>query len=76
MHVPELRREAYVRPPLVPREAPSPRLVLWRFRLIAGLLLLVLLLVVLQTFLHFAAPEDPGLGIGLGAPTLTASAAP
>ena len=56
--------EDYVRPPLVPRELPSPRFATWRFRVGALLLLTLLTLAVVLLFLHFSGvtAEDPGLG--------------
>ena len=68
--------EHYVRPPLVPREAPSATLAVWRYRLLAGVLLLVVGLAVLVMFLKFtgATAEDPGFGVGLRAPAATAPA--
>jgi hypothetical protein len=59
--------EDYVRPPLVPREAPSTALAAWRYRLVAALLLAALTVIVVLLFLHFSdvTAEDPGFG-GLG----------
>lgn len=55
--------ERYVRPPLVPREAPAAWLAVWRFRLTVLLLLAVLLLLVYTGFRHFsgAVSQNPGL---------------
>jgi hypothetical protein len=55
--------DSYVRPPLVPREAPAAWHAVWRFRLTALVLLAVLLLAGYAGFRHFsgAATQDPGL---------------
>ncbi len=55
--------EQYVRPALVPREVRSPRAAVWRFRLVAALLLGLLVLGVALLFLAFAGTtaEDPGI---------------
>jgi hypothetical protein len=55
--------EQYVRPPLVPREAPPPWRAVWRFRLTALLLLILLVLVVYRLYQEFsgATDQDPGL---------------
>jgi type II secretory pathway component PulL len=55
--------EQYVRPPLVPREAPPAWRAVWRFRLVALLLLAVLVLIGYRVFQHFsgATDQDPGL---------------
>ena len=57
-------REQYVRPPVVATEPGSPTVALWRFRIVALLLLVGLTLVVVMLFLHFSGvtAEDPGLG--------------
>ena len=57
-------REQYVRPPLLATEAASAIVAVWRFRIIALLLLLGLTLGVVLLFLHFSGvtAEDPGLG--------------
>ena len=57
-------REDYVRPPIVASELAPPSRAIWRFRLIAVLLLLLLTYVVVRLFLHFSGvtAEDPGLG--------------
>ena len=72
-----LRREDYVRPPVVATEPPSARAAVWRFRVVTGLLLLALGLTVLLLLLKFAnvTEEDPGFGIGM-APVSQAAAAP
>jgi hypothetical protein len=55
--------EHYVRPPLVPREAPPPWRAVWRFRLTALLLLALLVLLVYRLYQQFsgATDQDPGL---------------
>ena len=55
--------ERWVRPPLLAREAPSPALARWRFRLGALLLtaLLVALVVLAQRALTGADAQDPGV---------------
>jgi hypothetical protein len=55
--------EQYVRPPLVPREAPPAWRAVWRFRLGALLLLALLVLVVYRLYQEFsgATDQDPGL---------------
>jgi hypothetical protein len=59
--------EQYVRPALVAREAPSAALAVWRFRLVALLVMvgLVALVVYLFVTLSGVGAEDPGLGGGL-----------
>jgi hypothetical protein len=60
-----VRREDYVRPPVVAAEPRSRRLALWRYRLVATAGLLVLLFLLLWLVLHFAGVtngEDPGIG--------------
>jgi hypothetical protein len=55
--------EQYVRPPLVPREAPPAWHAVWRFRLGALILLALLVLVVYRLYQQFsgATDQDPGL---------------
>jgi hypothetical protein len=55
--------EAYVRPPLVAREAPSPWLAVWRFRVTALALLVLVVIVGYYAFEHLsgATAQDPGL---------------
>jgi hypothetical protein len=55
--------EQYVRPPLVPREAPPAWHAVWRFRLTALLLLVVVVLLGYRVFQEFsgATDQDPGL---------------
>ena len=58
-----MAREHYVRPPLVPTEAPAAWRAVWPFR-IAVLLLLALLtagLAYAYSILNDAAEQDPGL---------------
>ena len=60
--------ERYVRPPLLAREAPPVWVALWRFRLMALMVLavLVLLAVVMFRQLTGATAQDPGVGaVGL-----------
>lgn len=56
--------EQYVRPPLVPREPTPAWVVRWRFRLVALVLLVAVLLVGYQVFrrLSGATDQDPGVG--------------
>ena len=55
--------EQYVRPPLVPREAPPAWHAVWRFRLAALLLLALAVLIGYRVFQEFsgATDQDPGL---------------
>jgi len=55
--------ESYVRPPVVAREAPPAWRALWRFRLTALALLVLLLIVGFVAFQHLsgATSQDPGL---------------
>lgn len=63
-------REQWTHPPVVAQEAPSATVARWRFRVLATLLLVALAVGVLLLFLTFSGvtAEDPGLGVGLGAP--------
>ncbi len=65
--------ERYVRPPLLAVEPKSPQLALWRFRLLAGLLLALLTIAFVLIFVRVSGigAEDPGFGIGLGRPATT-----
>ena len=56
--------EHYVRPPLVPREAPAAWRSVWPFRLVALLAVLLLGLLVLALYqqLSGATAQDPGIG--------------
>ncbi|MCA1712648.1 MAG: hypothetical protein LC789_13860 [Actinobacteria bacterium] len=56
--------EQYVRPPLVPREAPPAWRAVWRFRLVALLLLGIVVLIGYRVFQQFsgATDQDPGVG--------------
>ena len=61
-------REAYVRPPLVAREATAEWIVLWRFRLVALLLIALVVWLGVQLFqqLSGASAQDPGVeAVGL-----------
>ena len=55
--------EPYVRPPLVPREAPPAWLAVWRFRLVALAVLVLLVLLSYRVYQEFsgATDQDPGL---------------
>ena len=69
-------REQWVRPPVVAAEAPSARAALWRYRLLAGLLLLIVVVAVGWLFLRFSnvtGGEDPGIGLSRARPALTAA---
>ena len=56
-------RERWVSPPVVAREAPPTWLALWRFRLLALVLLAVLVVVAVLAFreLTGANAQDPGI---------------
>jgi hypothetical protein len=56
-------REPYVRPPLVPREPAPGWIAVWRFRLVAVVLLVVLVLIGYRAFRKFsgATDQDPGV---------------
>ncbi|GAC1612016.1 MAG: hypothetical protein NVS3B26_30720 [Mycobacteriales bacterium] len=56
-------REQYVHPPLVPREPTPLWVAVWRFRITALALLILLLIGAYVGFEHFsgAASQDPGL---------------
>lgn len=56
--------EHYVRPPLVPREPPPAWLAVWRFRLLALVLLAALVYLAYLLFQQFtgATGQDPGIG--------------
>ncbi len=64
--------EQYVRPALVVREVGSPRAAIWRFRLVALLLVGLLLVAVAVVFLAFtgSTAEDPGLKGSLPVPVI------
>ncbi len=64
--------EQYVRPVLVVREVGSPRAAIWRFRLVALLLVGLLLVAVAVVFLAFtgSTAEDPGLKGSLRVPVI------
>jgi hypothetical protein len=55
--------EHYVRPPLVGREAPPPWLAIWRFRVTALALLVLIVIAGYVVFQHLsgATAQDPGL---------------
>jgi hypothetical protein len=72
-----VRREEYVRPPLVAAEAPSATLARWRYRLAALALLLVALAFFTWLFLQLSGVtggENPGIG-GLPQPQVSLSRA-
>ena len=56
--------ERYVRPPLLAREAAPAWVAVWRFRLVALLVLAVLVLLAVLMFrqLTGATAQDPGVG--------------
>jgi hypothetical protein len=59
-------RESWVRPPVVPTEAPSKAFANWRYRVVAAVLLIVVAYVFVKLFLQFSdvtGGEDPGIGI-------------
>jgi hypothetical protein len=59
-------RETWVRPPVVAAEAPSRSLALWRYRVLALVLLLLVLAGFVWLFLTFSdvtGGEDPGIGV-------------
>jgi len=55
--------ERYVRPPLLAREAPAAWVAVWRFRLLALVLLALLVLLAVVAFreLTGATAQDPGI---------------
>jgi hypothetical protein len=60
--------EHYVRPPLVATEPPSPNAARWRFRLVVGLIFLVVLgglALLLFTVILSNSEGNPGLNQGL-----------
>jgi len=71
--------EDYVRPPLVAFEPPSPRAARWRFRIVLGLVFLVVLgglALLLFTVILSNSEGNPGLNPqGLGAQGLGTSTA-
>ncbi len=58
-----------MRPPLVAREASPAWLALWRFRLVALVLITLVVLLGVQLFQHLsgATDQDPGVGVGASA---------
>ncbi len=64
-----VRRERWVSPPLVAREAPSASAARWRFRAFTGVLMAIVGVLVFLMFLKVAGvtSEDPGFGVGLRA---------
>lgn len=65
--------EQYVRPPLLAAEPKSARSARWRYRLLAGLFLVLLTVLFVVIFMKVSGvtSEDPGLGVGLGRVTVT-----
>lgn len=66
-----MAREEYVRPPLVGAEAPSRTAATWRFRAVAGVLLLLTLAFFTWLFLSLSGVtggENPGFGSGAAHP--------
>ena len=64
-------RETWVRPPVVAAEAPSKKAALWRYRVVAIVLLVLVALLVGWLFLKFSnvtGGEDPGIGLTRPAP--------
>jgi cytochrome bd-type quinol oxidase subunit 1 len=63
-------QEHWISPPLVPREPPPPWVAVWRFRLLALVLLAVLVVLALLLYrqLSGANAQDPGLEAAVGAP--------
>jgi hypothetical protein len=55
--------ESYVRPPIVPREAPPAWQARWRFRVTALALLVLVVILGYDAFQHYsgATAQDPGL---------------
>lgn len=71
-----MRGDSYTRPPLVAREAPPRWVAVWRFRL-AALLLLVVVALIAISLIKLLAPSTAGYqnpGIGAPAPGLPAAA--
>ena len=66
-----MAREQYVRPPLMATEPPSPVAAVWRFRIIAAVLCLLVLVALTWLFLSLSGVtggEDPGIGGALSPP--------
>ena len=60
-----MAREQYVRPPLMAVEPPSPVVAVWRFRIIAAVLCLIVLVALTWAFISLSGVtggEDPGIG--------------
>lgn len=74
-----MAREPYVRPPLIAAEPRSAVVALWRYRLGAGIVLLVVLLALVWLFLRFSGVtngEDPGFGAALQSTSLSVAQVP
>jgi hypothetical protein len=56
--------ERWVRPPVVAREAPPRWIAVWRFRLVALVVLALLVVIAVLAFRQFtgANDQDPGIG--------------
>lgn len=66
--------EDYIRPPIVALELPSQRAAIWRFRIITGLVLLLLALAIVLIVHAIAAPPgDSGGTVGLAPARLLAT---
>ena len=65
--------EQYVRPPVVAREAPPAWLAVWRFRLAALLLLIVLVLLGYRLYQEFSGATDQDPGVNSMRPVATAA---
>ena len=71
-------REQWVRPPVVAAEPRSARAALWRYRVVSGLLLLLVAVAVVWLFLRFSnvtGGEDPGIGLSRARPSQPAAVA-
>ncbi|MFN2538360.1 MAG: hypothetical protein ABR549_09435 [Mycobacteriales bacterium] len=72
-----MSRETWVRPPVVATEPASKKLALWRYRIVAALLLLIVVFLVAKLFLTFSdvtGGEDPGIGLSRPAPVQVTTA--
>lgn len=70
-----MARESWVRPPVVAAEPRSPKVALWRYRVVSLLLLLLVAVAVAWLFLKFSnvtGGEDPGIGLRPPTPISTA----
>ncbi len=75
-----MSREEYVRPPLVAAEAPSPTVARWRYRAVATVALLLLLVFFTWAFFQLkdvtGSGEDPGLGAQPGSGIVSTALVP